>query len=341
MTSRFVFAAAWLMVTLAVPGLGAPARPPLPAADAVVTAMLAAPALVDYEGTKVLSAVRGDRAETVTVLESYKRMGKMRLEFLSPESVGGRLMVDDGASFWQYEPSHHLVIRGPSFVHPPGGPTRAEDVRRSSLVAVLGIEEVIGRQTVVVAMEPQAGGSSRRYWVDRATGVTLRTEERDATGEIVFTSFFTRISFGLNLPSALFRFNTPSGARVVSFYLSGDPLDSPEALRRAAGFGATMPVSLPYGYRFRGGRIVRHGALTTVSTSYTDGVRVLTVFQTPSSHMAFPQIGSPMPLETADARLLDLGYFRVLLWQSRGLNVALAGSLPAAALVLIADELNR
>ncbi len=332
----------WLVVVLAVPGLGAgaPARPVLPSAATVITAMLAAPERVDYEGTKVLSAVRNDRADTVTVLESYKRLGRLRLEFLSPESVGGRLIVDDGASFWQYEPSHHLVIRGPSFVRPPAAPQTAHEVLRSHLVAVLGVEEVIGRQTVVVAMEPRAGGADRRYWVDQTTGVILRTEERDATGEIVFTSFFTRISFGLNLPSALFRFNPPAGARVIPLFLSGDPVATPEALRRQAGFGATMPVSLPYGYQFRDGAVSRHGALVASAATYADGVRTLTVFQTPSSKMAFPQVGVPVTLDTVGARLLDLGYFRVLIWQSRGINYAVAGSLPAPALMLIAEEIS-
>ncbi len=335
-----VLAAVWLVTTVAVPGLGAPSRPSLPPADAVVAMMLAAPALVDYEGTKVFSAVRGDRAETVTALESYKRLGKLRLEFLSPESVSGRLVVDDGASSWQYEPSYHLVIRGPSFVRPPSSPKQVWEILRGHLVAVLGAEEVIGRQTIVVAMEPRAGGASRRYWVDQATGVALRMEERDATGDIVFTSFFTRISFGQNLPPALFRFHLPAGARIISLFLSGDPVDSPEALQRQAGFGAALPGSLPYGYRFREGTVSRYGALTASAATYTDGVRALTVFQTPSSKMAFPEVGIPITLEVAGARLLELGYVRVLIWPSRGITYALAGTLPDLALRLIADEIN-
>jgi outer membrane lipoprotein-sorting protein len=338
--SRGGVVAVWLVTTLAVPGLGAPARLPLPPAAAVVAAMLTAPALVDYEGTKVLSAIRGDHAETVTVLESYKRLGKLRLEFLSPESVSGRLMVDDGASSWQYEPSYHLVIRGPSFVRPPGSAAQAQDILRGYLVAVLGAEEVIGRQTIVVAMEPRAGGAGRRYWVDQATGAVLRMEERDATGEIVFTSFFTRISFGLNLPSALFRFHLPAGARIISLFLAGDPVDSPAALRRQSGFGTAMPTSLSYGYRFRDGTVSRYGALAASAAMYTDGMRVLTVYQTLSSRMAFPRVGMPVKLEAADARLLDLGYVRLLIWQWRGITYALAGSLSAAALVVIADEIT-
>src|SRR5437879_12824120 len=120
----------WLVAALTVPGLGAPARLPIPAVDAVVAAMLGAPALVDYDGTKALNAVRGDRAETVTALESYKRLGKLRVEHLSPESVSGRLIVDDRASSWKYEPPYDLGIRVPSFLRRPRNAPLARHVLR-------------------------------------------------------------------------------------------------------------------------------------------------------------------------------------------------------------------
>ena len=336
---RTVIPAVWLATALAVPGLHAAAAAPPPSAQEVVAAMAAAPALVDYEATKVLTAVHQDRAETVTVLESYKRLGRLRLEFLSPESVSGRLVIDDGVSVWQYEPSQHLVIHGPSFVHPAEGSERVEELLRSALIAVLGTEDVIGRQTVVLAMETRDAGPSRRYWVDRETGVILRTEERDATGEIVFTSFFTRISFGLNLPSALFRFTPPSGARALDLYESGDPVPSPEALRKAS--GVWVPPTLPYGYRFRTGAVVRHGALTSASASYTDGVRTLTVFLTPSSRMALPQVGIPVKTDVGAARLLDVGYFRVLMWQVGGTTYAVAATLSPSRLFQVAIALAQ
>lgn len=332
-------------VTLAaLPGIGAPA---LPDAATVVKMMLAAPTLVDYQGTKVVTAVRGTRAETVTILESYKRLGRLRLEFLSPESVGGRLIVDDGVTAWQYEPSLHMVIRGPSFVEARGGLARAAEVMLRYRATVAGIEEVIGRETILLHLASQAGGSRRRYWVDRANGVVLRAEERDDRGELVYTSFFTRISYGLNLPSALFRFNFPAGARFFSFYLSGDPVRTPRDLVREARFEIVAPATLWRGYHFRDGTVAHYGAFTAAATTYTDGVHVLTVFQTLSSRMAFPSIGARVRLSGAspgarasEARLLDLGYFRILTWQARGLNFAVAGSVPAQALAAVANELN-
>lgn len=341
MTRTHVISVAALVLALAIPAPAAvrlEARQSRPAPDAasILKTMLAAPALVDYEGTKVISTVRGTRAETVTILEAYKRLGRLRLEFLSPESVSGRVIVDDGVETWQYEPSMHLVIRAPSFVQGTGSPERAEDILRRYAVSVLGREAVIGRDTVVLALAPGAGGSNRRLWVDEATGVVLRAEERDAGGEIVYVSYFSRISYSLNLPTALFRFRQPAGAKVLSFHVSGDRVTTAEDLRRQAGIPVVAPPRLLNRYLFRDGRVARHGALSAAAATYSDGVGVVTIFQTPTSRMAFPNVGK----EVAPGRFLDLGYFRVLLWQAGATNFAVLGNVPQSVLIAIANELT-
>lgn len=313
---------------------------PLPEAAVIVRTVLAAPALVDYEGTKVISTVRGERAETVTMLEAYKRLGRLRLEFLSPPSVAGRLIVDDGISTWQYEPALHTVIRGPSFVQGQARPERAEAILRRYRPAVLGRETVIGRPAVLLALDPGPGGSNRRLWVDETTGVVLRTEERDPRGEIVYVSYFSRISYSLNLPAALFTFRRPSGARLLSFHVAGRPARSLGDLRAMAEGAVVAPPLLLGRYAFRDGRLARHGAFAAAALSYTDGVGVVTVFQTPSSRMAFPQVGDPVSLRAGPGRFLDLGYFRVLMWRSGGTNFAVVGNVPRAVLVTVADDLR-
>jgi len=318
------------------PGAVALAQASLPPAREILRLMLAAPAIVDYEGTKVISTVRGARAETVTILEAYKRLGRLRLEFLSPESVSGRLVVDDGLSAWQYEPSLHLVIRGPSFVQGRARPERADEILRRYRVVVRGRETVIGRNTVVLALAPGISGSDRRLWVDEGTGVVLRAEERDADGEIVYTSYFSRISYSINLPAPLFRFRQPAGAKVLNVFVSGDPVTSADDLRTRVGKDVTIPSRLLQ-FTFRDGRVARHGAFAAVTLTYTDGAGgVVTLFQTPAARMAFPAVGREIPVGQGRGRILDVGYFRVLLWQSRGLNFALLGNVPAAALVAMA-----
>lgn len=330
-----IASAAW--ASSAVPPSVAQAA--LPEAAEILRLMLAAPALVDYEGTKVISTVRGTRAETVTILEAYKRLGRLRLEFLSPESVSGRLIVDDGLSAWQYEPSLHLIIRGPSFVQGTAHPERAAEILRRYRVDVLGREAVIGRDTIVLALAPGTSGSDRRLWVDEGTGVVLRTEERDAGGEIVYVSYFSRISYAINLPPPLFRFRQPAGAKVLDFFVSGDPITSVDEVKIRAGRDLIVP-SRVLRFGFRDGRIARHGVFEAATLTYTDGVSVVTIFQTPTARMAFPSAGREIRIGRGRARILDLGYFRVLLWQSRGMNFAAVGTVPPTVLIALADELS-
>jgi hypothetical protein len=234
----------------------------------------------------------------------------------------------------------HLVVRGPSFVSGAGQPERVDAIVRGYDVRILGREEVVGRDTVVVSLAAGRSGSQRRLWVDEETGVPLRTEERGVRGEVVFVSYFSRISYSLNLPAALFQFRRPAGARIVSFHLTGDAVASPQELLDLARSRIAVPRTLLARYRFRDGRIAHHGAFSAAVSTYSDGIGVLTVFQTPSSRMAFPQVGAPVAFGGNSARFLDLGYFRAVFWQREGINFAILGTLPGTVLLQAAEELN-
>ncbi len=324
-------------------GLGAGAQSgiaSLPTAEAVIKAIVAAPSLVDYEGTKVITAVRGTRVETVTVLESHKRPSSVRLEFLSPDSLGGRVIVDDGTTAWQYEPSLHTVIQGPSLAMGTSNASQVIEGVGQHRAMVEGTEEVIGRDTIVLTLTSSVAGLSRRVWVDRATGVILRSEERSDRDGIVFSAFFTRISYSLNLPASLFSFRLPAGARSFSFYLAGDPIAEPRRLREQAGFPVRTPATLPMGYRYRQGTVTRFGPVVAASATYSDGVSTLTLFQTPTSRMGLPQAGEVLRLPEGSGRFLDLGYFRILIWESRGLRMAAVAPLPPTSLAIIAQAVD-
>ncbi len=159
-------------------------------------------------------------------------------------------------------------------------------------------------------------------------------------GEIAYVSFFSRISYSLNLPAAMFVFHQPAGSRLLALDISGDPVRSVEELRRLSGTAVVAPAALVHRYAFRDGRVAHRGAFTAAVTTYTDGVGIVTVFQTPASRMAFPQVGDAVPLGGRTGRLLDLGYSRVLLWQSRGMNFAVLGNAPRAVLFAIAGEIT-
>jgi outer membrane lipoprotein-sorting protein len=312
-------------------GIGAAARQ-------VLEMALAAPRLIDYEGTKVITVLRNGRTETVTVAESHKRPDMMRLEYLSPEGVAGRIIVDNGRVAWHYEPRLNMAFKDDTLQRGLLG----RDLTllfRNYRVSVLGTDEVIGRQAYVIALDPKGPGVRRELWVDRATGTVLRSEERDPGRGVVLSSYFSRISFSLNLPEAYFRYRVPAGARVFTLRGTEDQSLSPAALARRVRFPVLIPPVLPEGYTFRGGGISRFGSLTSVYLRYSDGDNAISFFEAPAGSIGWPAFGNPVRVNGQPGRYIDLGYFRVLIWEQEGLRLTAVGTAPSETLLTVASQI--
>ena len=297
-----------------------------------------APQIVDYEGTKVLHMLRGQLMETVTVSEAHKRPNRTRLEFLSPEGLAGRLVIDDGNQTWQYEPRLNIVIQGASLAPPLG--TSAERLVERYRISLLGVEEVIGRQAAVLSLTPRNGRGARRLWIDRLTGVALRTEEIDPEDGVVARTAFTRISYGLNFPDAMFRPRIPAGARVLTPTESAGPLVALPALERAVGFKVEAPQALAGGFVLVGGEPVHGGPVVAAHVRYADGARYLSLFVAPAARLGPPGRGEPVAGLGPQARTIGWGATRLLQWEARGMRLTLVGMLPLKDLIQIATAIR-
>ena len=327
-----------VLLVLVGGGLNFAAQAPAVPAARILQMALQAPRLVDYEGTKVITVLRGGRSETITVAESHKRPELMRLEYVSPEDLAGRLIVDNGATAWHYEPSLNMAFEGPTLQ----GELLSRDLTlllRNYRVAALGIEDVIGRQAYVIALDPVRLGVRRQLWVDRSTGTVLRSEERDPSRGVVLSSYFSRISFSLNLPKAYFQFRMPAGARVFRMFTTEAGSVSPAALAARVHFPVLVPPVLPEGYTFRGAALSRFGSLTSVYLRYSDGGNLISFFEAPAGSIGWPRAGAPVHVAGQPARFVDLGYVRVLLWEQRGLRVTAVGTVPTETLLTVAGQI--
>ena len=332
---RGLVAAALVVLAAAQIDLAAPVAQVAP--GRILQMALEAPRVIDYEGTKVLTVLRGGRTETITVAESHKRPQAMRLEYLSPEGLAGRLIVDDGTVTWHYEPRLNMAFEGPAL----GGRFQDRDLTvllRNYRLSGLGVEDVIGRQAYVIALDPINQGVRRQLWVDRSTGVVLRSEERDPSRGVIMSAYFARVSFSLNLPEAYFQFRLPAGARVFKMFTTEAGSMSPAALQARVRFPVLIPPVLPEGYTFRGGALSRFGSLESVHLRYSNGGNLISFFEAPAGSIGWPGAGQPVTVEGGPAKLVDLGYLRVLIWEQRGLRVTAVGSVPTETLETVAGQ---
>jgi outer membrane lipoprotein-sorting protein len=318
------------------PAQAAPAAP-APSARAILNMALDAPRLIDYEGTKIITALRNGQMETVTVAESHKRPNLLRLEYLSPEDVAGRVIVDDGAVAEHYEPALNMLFEDRS-IQDTGGPANLTLLNRNYDVVLLGTDEVIGRQAYVLSLTPHGTGVQRQLWVDRLTGTVLRSEDRDASRGLVLATYFSRISFSLNLPPAYFRYRPPAGARIVELQREAAGTLSLAQVQRQVGFPVLVPPALPEGYTFRGGSVSRFGSLVSAYLRYSDGGNIISFFEAPAGSIGWPTIGIPVRVQSQPGRFIDLGYFRVLIWEQGGLRITSVGTAPSNTLMLVAGQ---
>jgi outer membrane lipoprotein-sorting protein len=320
-----------LLVAQSTPGASVPG---LTSPLGILKDAISAPETLDYEGTKVIVTYRGKDLEAITVAELHKRPYAYRMEYLSPEGIAGRILVDTGEESWHYEPSVHLVVRGPSLGR--RNPEELNALPENYHVRLLGIERVIGRPAYLIDLVPKAEGVQRRFWIDRATGLILAWQESDAERGVFFASTFTRIAFTGDLPAAMFRFRPPARARVVDLRAEGVRLVRLSELAQRVGFHPVAAADVPPGYRYQGGGISRFGGLGAVVLRYGDGASTVSLFQVPVRRMAFPPGGEVVRFGELEARLYPFGYFRALMWERGGILFAAVGSVPLATLAAFA-----
>jgi len=202
--------------------------------------------------------------------------GKMRLDY-----EAGKLrwsVIDDGGRLIRLSPEKKraLVLPRPSLVVDKG---LAE---RNYEAVVAGQANVAGRPVQIVEIRsqkaPGTGQVAWRLWLDRETGFALKRERYNAEGKLTSGTEYVEVKFGASVDSSLFAI--PRGWQVMDSDGGGERL-TPAEMGRRLGFTVLLPGYTPPGYELTGGYIRKHGRREweAAELRYTDGLRVLSVFQ--------------------------------------------------------------
>ena len=145
--------------------------------------------------------------------------------------------------------------------------------------AEAGTAEVAGRPTRIIEVAPKGGGAIvYRLWLDRENGFALKQERYNVEGQLASSTEYTKVEFGVSVAPGVFE--VPAGWRVERKVEAEERL-SPAQLSERLGFVVKTPRSIPRGYVLLGGYVQqwgRHERLTA-ELRYTDGLRVLSVYQ--------------------------------------------------------------
>jgi len=230
----------------------------------------------------------GEERERSALARVSVRDGKMRLDY----EAGSRRwsLIDDGRSLVRLNPDRKqaLVLPRPSLA------VDRQLAERNYEAVAIGQATIAGRAAQIIEVRarrpaprptdtPARPGTARpgviwRLWLDQETSFALKRERYNAEGKLTSGTEYAEVEFGARVDSSIFAI--PDGWKVVDSDGGGEPLSTAEMDRRL-GFPVLPPGYVPPGYELTGGYLRERGRweFRAAELRYTDGLRVLSVFQ--------------------------------------------------------------
>jgi outer membrane lipoprotein-sorting protein len=340
------------ILLLLFPSLYAKAEPP--SAEELFQKLLKSTQTVSFKGKFTLvSQIPGESpVREATVIR--KAPDKQRIEFVRPREVQGTGMVMSGRKRWRISRDEGRRRRP----LPPMQPDRMGQflVRNAQLllrfynVRVLDGGLVAGRDTYLIEVEPKlAGRPSRKVWMDKETGVILKMENYDSQKRLQLLLAFSEIDFEPEIDDKLFQPQRrppkppepQERDRGELWNYEQGKLDLGK-IRKEVELDVIIPDQPPEGFILQSVQAVRFGRRRNVHLRYTDGLSVLSVFQSLSDERGpggkredRPPDRPPwrdgklekMNIDGKDVEVISGGPMLIFRWSNDGIYLTLIGEL--------------
>jgi outer membrane lipoprotein-sorting protein len=280
-----------------------------PTAEGLFQKLVQSFQVVDFEGRFIFMsrALRENRSIEALVLR--KAPDKLRIELVEPPEVRGVAMVVSGEERWH-------VHEGGDRRRPPFPPLHLDPIGGSLLrhtqlllqnydVRVLAGGHVADRSTYLVELDPKVNGRpSVKIWVDAEMSIILKIEQYDSQKRPRGFFIYSEIDYEPDIDEAVFQRRNGIGderepheglGRQEIWNYNQGKLDLSE-VRKEAQLDVILPDQTPLGFILQSVHIVKLGERRNVHLTYTDGLAILSVFQSLSDEGrrgGFPGDGFP------------------------------------------------
>jgi outer membrane lipoprotein-sorting protein len=268
----------------------------VPGAEELFQKLLESFQTVDFEGKLTLMSPVPDGSAMREALVIRKAPDKQRIEFIWPEEIRGMGMTSNGKERWRIQ-SEKDRRRRPLLPRPPNRIMDEFPLKNIRLllqnydVRTLHGGRVADRGTYLLEIDPKAAGRpSRKVWIDAEMGIILKMEHYDSQERLGQVFAYSEINFKPEIGEAVFRSPGRSGAGRKSpgervgkelWNYDGEKLDLDE-IRKEAQLDVIIPDQAPAGFILQSIHAVKLGERKNVHLRYTDGLAILSVFQSPS-----------------------------------------------------------
>ena len=345
----------------------------VPEAEELFQKLLESFQTVDFEGKLTLISPIPGGDTMCEALVIRKAPDKQRIEFTWPPEIRGTGMALNGKGRWHIRDRRDRERR----LSPP--PPRAMDeflllknvqlLLQNYDVQVLDGGHVAGRSTYLLEIRPKATGRpSRKVWIDAEMGVILKMEHYNSQKRLEQLFAYSEINFKPEIDEADFR--SPQeiqdrerppkerGREELWNYNQGEP--DVERIRKEAQLDIIFPDQAPAGFILQSIDVLKFGKLKNVHLKYTDGLAVLSVFQSSSDRRGPGRIPEGRPgagrgdkppwrgssaekisIDGIECEVISRGPMFIFRWNYRGIYFTLMGELGREEMAEIASSFVR
>ena len=262
----------------------------------------------------------------------YRKPGHCRWEYQA-SVLKGMVMIEKGEAVIRLDPARQTASVGCSRREPG----LVDLLLKNYRVTLDRTEPIIGRTAdVLVVAHPETGRPSKKIWVDRDTGLILRSEYYDCDGRLATLSFYTDIDWNPRLDDRLFE--VPEGWKTTEIEGDASQHWEREKLSKEVAFPVCEPAYLPAGFALDGFHLYRcRCGVASAHVRYVDGLNSVSVFE---RFTQCPGRGGRGFGRGRGCELLGNQPGRMLVRPVGGRTFVLVGDLPEAVLLKIADSLQ-
>jgi hypothetical protein len=317
---------------LAAAPCGARTRVPknIPTADALLAGMSAAPSAGGIARGRVQFFRAGGKPKGLGTTIYALPNGRLRREIRDkgPRKPAVMILIDDGRGRSVYLPKLNRLWTG-SFARETAA-QEAERLKSLYEVAVTTGGRVAKQRTWRLNFSAPGGRVRRSFWVDRDSGLLLKTETYRYDGTLARRDRLLKLETPAQVDASLFAADSFAGAETR-------PLAPPDPI--APGTRARFPRWTPPGFLLLESRSQDAGALAR----YGDGAASFTVFEGPAGASSGLDEKAGRAARLADGsevRLLPAGEGAALVRRSAAGLLVVAGDLADEELARVAESVG-
>lgn len=320
----------------------AAAKPASDQAASLLFAAIAAPSNVSYAGVVELVRMGSRTAEASICRVEHRAPNLTRRVYTAPSALSGDSVVSKGDLVFSIDAKRHRIVETRSGAL--GDPTALNAdfalLLENYWVARKGSEIFDRRRAIdLVLTNKLTRRMTMLVRIDEASKLVLDKEEFAPDGALVSELRFEEVRYDAIVPSA--DFALPSGYALVPGAAFAASFENPDRALSGAGFNAREPRSLPDGFSPVEGSLVEMRGVRTVHLLYSDGIRMVSLFENARASTLDATRLQPQSLRVGghSAEYAEDGATALLAWSDGTLYYTLVGEVGLVDLRRIAASI--